>query len=128
MLGQLLAITLVLSQQNLLDAICQVESNCSSDAVGDNGNAIGPYQIWYVYWQDAIEHRPEIGGSYNDCVNKEYSEKIVSAYWDRYATKKRLGRVVTNQDRARIHNGGPNGYKKVSTLKYWRKVQWKLGT
>ena len=118
MLGQLLAITLVLSQQNLLDAICQVESNCNSDAVGDNGNAIGPYQIWYVYWQDAIEHRPEIGGSYHNCVNKEYSEKIVSAYWDRYATKKRLGRVVTNQDRARIHNGGPNGYKKFSTLKY----------
>ena len=41
----------------------------------------------------------------------------------RYATEKRLGRPVTQEDIARIHNGGPNGYKKKSTEKYWQKVK-----
>ena len=128
MVGKILVITIALSQQNLLDAICQVESNCQNGAIGDGGRAIGPYQIWYPYWQDAVEYDPSIGGSYSDCVNKEYSEKIVKAYWNRYATEKRIGREVTNEDRARIHNGGPNGFKKAGTLKFWKKVKWKLGT
>ena len=75
-----------------------------------------------------IEYDSSIGGSYADCVNKEYSERIIKAYWKRYATEKRIGRAVTDQDRARIHNGGPNGYKKSGTLKFWKKVKWKLGT
>ena len=128
MIGKILVITIALSQQNLLDAICQVESNCQSDVIGDDGRAIGPYQIWYPYWQDAVEYDSSIGGSYADCVNKEYSERIIKAYWKRYATEKRIGRAVTDQDRARIHNGGPNGYKKSGTLKFWKKVKWKLGT
>ena len=41
----------------------------------------------------------------------------------RYATEHRLGRKVTQEDIARIHNGGPNGYKKESTEKYWSKVK-----
>lgn len=111
------------TSDRLLQAICKVESNCNSDAVGDGGKAIGPYQIWYVYWKDAVEHDPSIGGSYRDCLNKGYSEKIVRAYMDRYANERRLRRPVTDQDRARIHNGGPNGYNKTSTLKYWKKVK-----
>lgn len=111
------------STNNLLAAICQVESNCDPDAVGDGGKAIGPYQIWKVYWLDALEYDPSIGGSYRDCLNKEYAEKVVRAYWARYANERRLGRPVTDEDRARIHNGGPNGYKKTATEKYWKKVQ-----
>ena len=114
------------SHTPLMDAICKVESNCNPSAVGDNGNAIGPYQIWYVYWKDAVEYDKSIGGKYEDCYNKEYSEKIVRAYWKRYANKKRLGREVTDEDRARIHNGGPNGYKKKATIKYWKKVKKEL--
>ena len=30
---------------------------------------------------------------------------------------------VTDEDRARIWNGGPNGYKKQATVKYWKKVK-----
>ena len=110
----------------LLDAICQVESNCDSTAVGDNGNAIGAYQIWHAYWYDAVEYDPSIGGKYEDCYNKDYSEKIINAYWKRYANERRLGRKVTDEDRARIHNGGPNGYKKEATVGYWDKVKGKM--
>ena len=44
----------------------------------------------------------------------------------RYATERRLGRTPTYEDVARIHNGGPNGYKKTATYKYWQKVKKKL--
>ncbi len=107
----------------LLNAMCEVESGCDPDAIGDNGNAIGPYQIWEVYWIDATEHDSSIKGQYSDCINKEYAEKVIFAYWDRYATEERLGHIPTDEDRARIHNGGHDGYKKESTIKYWEKVQ-----
>jgi hypothetical protein len=44
-------------------------------------------------------------------------------YMQRYATKHRLGRKPTLEDMARIHNGGPNGWKKESTKPYWEKVK-----
>jgi len=128
----LLSIVLLSTTSNtFLDAICKVESNCNPSAVGDNGNAIGAYQIWKSYWKDAIEHDPSIGGVYEDCLNKTYSEKIVRAYMDRYATERRLGRPVTDEDRARMHNGGPRavwatGKKKQNLDIYWGKVKREL--
>ena len=44
----------------------------------------------------------------------------------RYATVERLGREPTLEDIARIHNGGPNGFKKSSTDAYWAKVKKQL--
>ena len=110
----------------LLNAICEVESNCVSTAVGDDGKAIGSYQIWECYWKDAIEFDPSIGGVYEDCYDEKYAKKIVRAYMKRYAIKKRIGREVTDEDRARIHNGGPNGWKRKSTLSYWENVKENL--
>tara|TARA_Y100001963_G_C6766463_1_gene442555 strand:+ start:703 stop:1047 length:345 start_codon:yes stop_codon:yes gene_type:complete len=110
----------------VLRAIRIVESNNNPDAVGDNGNAIGVYQIWEVYWKDGTEYSG-IGGKYLDCYDPDYADRIVRAYMDRYATEKRLGRPVTMEDIARIHNGGPNGYKKKSTLGYWSKVKCHIG-
>lgn len=110
------------TKSDLLDAICQVESGCDSDAVGDGGDSIGAYQIQYAYWFDAVQFDPSIGGVYKDVLNKDYSRKVIFAYWDRYATKKRLGHEPTLEDLARIHNGGPNGCKKNATVIYWVKV------
>ena len=110
----------------LLNALCEVESGCDASAVGDDGNAIGAYQIWEGYWKDAVEFDSSIGGVYEDCYDEKYAKKIVRAYMKRYAIKKRLGREVTNEDRARIHNGGPNGWKKKATEGYWENVKEKL--
>jgi hypothetical protein len=112
--------------RRLLDAIRIVESGGNDNAVGDGGNAIGPYQIWKNYWKDAVEHEPSIGGKYEDCFDQKYAEKIVNAYMDRYAIPRRLGHEPTFEDIARIHNGGPNGHKKKATIPYWDKVQSKL--
>jgi len=102
---------------NLLDAMYTVESNRGKITVGDDGKAIGPYQIWREYWHDAVEFDKTIGGKYEDCMNKAYSEKIVRAYWKRYAPK-----GATIEQLARIHNGGPQGHKRNATLKYWNKI------
>jgi hypothetical protein len=102
---------------NLLDAMYTVESKRGKELVGDGGRAIGPYQIWREYWQDAVEWDKTIGGSYKDCMDKAYSEKIVRAYWARYAPK-----GATVEQLARIHNGGPKGHTRNATLKYWQKI------
>jgi len=106
----------------VLQAIRIVESNNTPSAVGDGGNAIGVYQIWESYWKDATEFS-NLGGKYRDCFVPEYADRVVRCYMKRYATPRRLGREVTMQDIARIHNGGPNGYKKQATIKYWEKVE-----
>ena len=46
----------------------------------------------------------------------------------RYATEARLGHKPTVQDIARIHNGGPNGYKLAATVGYWNLVKAELET
>lgn len=104
----------------VLDAIRIVETGGEKDpanAVGDNGNSIGPFQISRAYWQDAIDHDPSIGGVYTDCKNEAYARQIVRAYMLRYV------KVWSDENVARTHNGGRLGVKKKSTVKYWRKVQ-----
>jgi hypothetical protein len=106
----------------LLDAMYVVESSSGKRLVGDGGKAIGPYQIWKSYWADAVEHDPSIGGVYADCMGKEYSERIIRAYWSRYAPK-----GATAEQLARIHNGGPRGHLKSATMGYWRKISVEMG-
>jgi len=114
----------------LYDAIRIVETggepNEGRDAVGDNGQSIGPYQIQRAYWKDALEFNPSVGGKYEDVRNKDYAERIMLLYWKRYATERRLGRSPTFEDLARIHNGGPNGHRRGATIPYWEKVQKQL--
>ncbi len=85
---------------------------------GDNGRAIGPFQIWYPYWADATQHDPSIGGTYQDCRKREYAEKVVIAYMDRYCDYK-----ANVEEMARIHNGGPGAFRKKKATKYWLSFQ-----
>ena len=105
----------------LLDAIATVESDNNPAAVGDGGKAIGVFQIHKVYWQDAVDHDPSIGGCYEDCRDPAYARRIVIAYMDRYAPAN-----ASDETLARIHNGGPRGHKKSATTKYWNKVKNQL--
>jgi hypothetical protein len=110
---------------SLLHAIHQVESSGSTkdNIVGDKGKAIGPLQIHYSCWFDATEYDKSIGGEYKDCFKLSYSKKIFLAYMQRY------GKGKTIEQQARIWNGGPKGYKKSATIKYWGKtkgyLEWK---
>ena len=79
------------------------------------------------YYNDAVERNPELGKriKYEDLKGPgsvEKSEEIMQAYANRHANAKRLGREPTFEDAARIHNGGPDGYKKSGTVKYFENV------
>lgn len=107
----------------ILDAIRVTETGGEKDpanAVGDGGKAIGPFQIHYSYWKDAVEFDTSIGGKYSDCKDEAYARKIIVAYWTRYAPN------WSFETLARTHNGGPKGHKKSSTLDYWSKVRKNL--
>lgn len=103
-------------------ALHQVETSGRLGAIkGDNGRALGPFQIHKVYWQDAISFDKTIGGKYEDCADYNYSLKVVKAYLNRYAKA-----AVNSGDverLAKIHNGGPIGDKKSATRGYWAKVE-----
>jgi hypothetical protein len=112
-------------RQQILDAIRMVESGGRDDVRdGDGGLAIGPYQIHRVYWQDAVEFDPALGGDYQDCRRRDYAERVIDAYMRRWvpgAWRAGDGEVI-----ARVHNGGPRGDLRDSTLGYWQKVRARL--
>ena len=116
-------------------AIQKVETGGCKDplnAVGDQGRSIGPYQIMRSYYTDAVQQNPSLtngGRSYENVRGPgslSYGIEVGNAYMERYATVSRLGRTPTDEDFARIHNGGPNGYKNPATVVYWRKVESRL--
>jgi hypothetical protein len=96
--------------RRLLDALRAVETGGQRDpdhAVGDDGRALGAYQIWRVYWVDACEYDPtlrELG--YEAVTDRAYAERVVIAYLSRYARDWSIDTV------SRIHNGGPAGATK----------------
>ena len=110
---------------SLINAIIKVESNDNVNAIGDNGKAVGCMQIWKVVVDD-VNKVSKLKYNYNDRFNKEKSIEIFKLYINKYATAKRLGRTPTDEDIARIWNGGPNGFKKAGTKQYWLKVKAEL--
>lgn len=118
--------------RSLLDAMKQVESGGNACARGDNGRSLGAYQIMEGYYMDALQFNPSLadgGKTYNNVWgigSEPYSERVISNYMGRYATPERLGRQPTFEDIARIHNGGPNGYRKTATMPYWSRMMDEL--
>ena len=109
----------------LLAALIAVESSGDPDAIGDNGLAYGCLQLHAAYVQDAAQFAGETW-THEDAFTPALARKIVRAYMARYATEKRLGREPTYSDVARIHNGGPLGFRKSVTDGYWLKVKKEL--
>jgi hypothetical protein len=110
----------------LIQALIAVESGGNDHAIGDrhlNNKAYGPLQIRQPcvddvnrIWRTNYRAEDMLG-------NRQLSISVCKAYIALYATEKRLGRQPTAEDMARIWNGGPNGWKKSSTLSYWEKVR-----
>ena len=100
----------------LLDAIARVESGGGPRMAGDGGMARGPYQIHRAYWADGTRF---LGADwdYRQAVDPAKAREVVRAYLLHY------GRGCSLLEMARIHNGGPNGHKKPSTLAYARRIE-----
>jgi len=138
--------------EELLRAIAKVESNNDPNAVGDDGKAIGIFQIRWEYWKDAVDYDYResqrrgcgcirdmnkrfveqcdrckgipsvVGGRYEDCWNPVYARKMVMLYMAHNAPS-----GASDETLARIHNGGPQGHRQSETLEYWKRVKqcWK---
>ena len=101
--------------ERLLDAIVRIESHGDPNAVGDGGRALGAYQIHRVYWKDGTELLG-VDWPHRDAADPKKSRRVVKAYLLHYGNGKSL------LEMARIHNGGPCGYRKKATLPYAQKI------
>jgi len=111
------------SESRFFEALGQIESGGDPAAIGDNGGAVGVYQIQEVYVDDVNRILGKRVFTYSDRRDPAQSKRMVTIYLQHYATERRLGRAVTVTDMARIHNGGPNGWKKKATLAYGEKFE-----
>tara|TARA_R100000152_G_C6770483_1_gene196677 strand:- start:91 stop:612 length:522 start_codon:yes stop_codon:yes gene_type:complete len=110
---------LAYKQKELIYALIVVESNGDREAVGDGGRAYGVLQIHNSYFLDS-----GIKGKHKDCFDEDFSIKVFDAYMKRYAKDAWTDLKSFDAEKvARIHNGGPRGYKKKATEKYWAKVK-----
>ena len=103
----------------LIAALITVETGgCRNPdlAIGDGGAAIGALQIHRAV---VLDVNRIAGTSYTHAqmTNRVAARRVCEIYLTRYAAGK------TNEEAARIWNGGPTGYKKSATLAYWNKVR-----
>lgn len=108
----------------LFSAIVAVESGGNCLAVGDNGKAVGPAQIWEITVRDCNRILGEPVFRMEDRFSLAKSKAMFEIYTNHYG--KRYGMPISDEIRAKVWNGGPNGPKKQATQKYWHKVKSKL--
>ncbi len=112
--------------RKILPALIQVESSGRDWVIGDRAlgeKAYGPLQIR----KPVVDDVNRVYGTHYEAKqmlgNRELSIEVCEKYLRIYATPKRLGTEPTSEQLARIWNGGPEGWRYKSTIKYWRKVQ-----
>ena len=99
---------------DLLDAIEQVESGGDANAVGDDGWAVGAYQIHKIYVRDTNRILGYDKFTYEDRWDRDKSREMTSIVIQHYGK----GDIETM---ARTHKCPTERYKD-STLPYWEKV------
>lgn len=104
----------------LAAAIATAETNGRNDLVGAAGEQ-GPLHITRAYLQDVNQH---YGTRYSmwDMRDQKKATDVLAKYCALYCTVKRLGREPTLEDYARVHHGGPDGWRKPGTRAYWQRV------
>jgi len=123
----LIFLSTVASASDIISALIQVESKGNDLAIGDSGKAVGCLQIWNVVIQD-VNRVYHTTYKATDRTDRKKSIEICRkylAYWGKHYEKV-TGKTCTLEVLSRIWNGGPNGWKKDSTIKYWNKVKKEL--
>ena len=84
--------------------------------IGDGGRALGPLQIHRGFHTDS-----RVAGPYERVADLEYSKRVATAYFKRWAPDAfAKGDVETL---ARVFNGGPRGHLKPATKSYGVRVK-----
>jgi len=120
----------------VVPAIATVESGGNPSAKGDKNkktgkyDAIGMYQLHTEYVRDVnriikLLKMPIKPYNMDDRLNPYASRQMVKIYLAHYGREyqRKTQQTVTAEVLARCHNGGPRGYAKKSTEKYWLKVK-----
>jgi hypothetical protein len=100
---------------SIINKIHIVESNGKSSVpVGDNGKAVGPLQLHQCVLDDVNKYYG-MNFQSGDRKDLEKSKLIARAYIIMW--------ILENQEEiaVRIFNGGPRGWEKPATEKYWQK-------
>ena len=113
---------------DLLNALIFVESRGNDSAIGDRhlvGNeAVGALQIRPIMVRE-VNRICKLIGSHQRFALKDRFDRQKSIHmfmiWREYHHKNDNAEVI-----ARNWNGGPNGYKKDRTIKYWNKIEKQL--
>ena len=101
----------------LLQAIEYVESSGDCNAIGDGGAAVGCLQIHKIMVDDVNRILGADRFTYADRYHRGKSYAMARIYFGHYCKGK------NDEYKARCWNGGPTGWKKKSTEKYWHKIQ-----
>ena len=88
------------------------------DFVNGKPRALGPLQIHRNYFLDS-----GVPGRYEQCASYEFSVRVVAAYLRKYAPRDYARGDAALDTLCRIHNGGPTGHKRSSTLRYAQRVR-----
>ena len=123
----LMIVGITMHGSDLIDALMKVESSGNIKAIGDKGKAKGCLQIWSVVVDD-VNKVYKTKFKHNDMFKPVIAKKVCKLYLAHYGKVyyRNTGVKPTNEVLARIWNGGPRGWEKDSTLKYWLKVKSQL--
>ena len=106
-------------QDKLIDAIIYVESRGNTLAHNISEDAVGCLQIRPIMLREVNRLLGFQKYKLNDRWNKTKSIEMFNVIKNHTIDP-------SNEKLARNWNGGWNGYKKISTLKYWHKVKSQL--
>ena len=120
----------------VMPAIAEVESGGDPKAKGDKNkktgryDAVGMFQLHVEYIKD-VNRITKLMGFHGtpftpaDRLDPNKSRQMVKIYLAHYGREyqRKTQQTVTAEVLARCHNGGPRGYAKKSTEKYWLKVK-----
>jgi hypothetical protein len=113
------------SLSEIRDVLKHVETNYNPDLIGDSGKSFGILQIQ----QGAIDDVNRVYGTdyiHQDAFDINCAEEIFELYIKLWTSKleKRQNRAATEEDIVRIWNGGPQGWRRDSTLDYLKKYKY----
>lgn len=114
------------AQQKFFDVIHEVESNKAPDGAWIVGKSkeLGPMQITYDFWHDAVTFNREIStGRHEHVRHLDYAKEVIDSYFKRYCKDYWSKPEAYTFELAQIYNGGPTGESKLSTYDYAIRVE-----
>ena len=118
----------IITDGDLLNALIFVESRGNDSAIGDRhlvGNeAVGALQIRPIMVREVNRICKRIGSHQRFSLKDRFDrQKSIHMFmiWREFHHKDDSAEVI-----ARNWNGGPKGYKKDRTIKYWNKIEKQL--